>query len=109
MKIILPCGDHYQLIDSISISHIEACQNYTKVYLLDSTMVLCNMSMVAMVEKLDSTFMQIHKSYTVNLAKVTKYYKKGTVQLVNGVSVPIARRRHKELMTKWQNIYDDEN
>lgn len=105
MKCILSCGDHFRLVDNTMISHIEACQNYTKVYLLDETMILCSMNMLAMLDCLGGTFLQVHKSYTVNLEKVIKYYKKGTIELENGARVPLARRRHKELMMRWKDIY----
>ena len=102
MKHILPCGDHYQLIDSQTISYVQACQNYTKIYLLDETMIFCSLSMVKLLNCLGSQFQQIHKSYLINLHTVVRCYKAGAVLLNNGVQVPISRRRQKELLSKWE-------
>jgi len=107
MKHILPCGDHYRLVDSKDIAYITACQNYTKIYLMDKTMVLCNMSLTAMIESLESTFIQTHKSYAVNLLALEKCYKNGTLFLVNDIQVPISRRKYQDIIIKWKELYSD--
>ncbi len=104
MKHILPCGDHLRIVDSNTIYYIGACQNYTKIYLSDDSMLLCSMSMVKLLELLGTNFLLVHKSYAVNIRAVEIYKKSGSVALFNSVEIPVSRRRQKDIVEQWREF-----
>lgn len=58
-------------------------------------------SLHSLLEELDPRlFVQIHKSYIVNMYNIQDYTKKGVI-LKNGKIVPIARRKYKEFINRY--------
>ena len=101
MNILVKCGSYLESVRSDEILYVEACQNYSKVYLVGSKMILCSMTITSLKDMLPDTFLLCHKSYIVNLSYVKKYCKSGMLSLVNNCKVPIARRRKKEFVELW--------
>jgi len=99
--LILPVGNKVQLIKSDTIQFCESMGNYTYFYLNDGSKVLATKNLGYYARKLLTyNFIRIHKSYLVNLSYV-KYIQKSEkllCELINGKTLPISRRRQKELL-----------
>jgi two-component system LytT family response regulator len=61
------------------------------------------------VEKLDHPFIQIHRSWMVNLDLVKSYDKGrgGNILMINDLSIPIAFRRKADFITKFKELQKD--
>lgn len=108
MNILVKCGSYLESVSCDEILYIQACQNYSKVYLAGSKMILCSMTISSLKDMLPDTFLLCHKSYIVNLSYVKKYCKSGILSLVNNYRVPIARRRKKEFVEMWIKYLNSE-
>ena len=49
-------------------------------------------------------FYSPHKSYLVNLQLITKYYKEGSLTMIDGVSIPVAKRKKSEFVNQIRHI-----
>ena len=95
-RIGLPTGDR---IEFVEISKIIRCQgegNYTHIYFENNNHLLVAKTLVEFEDLLkDYSFVRVHKTHLVNFKHVITYLKTdgGTLQLSNGDSVSISRRR----------------
>ena len=82
------------------IFYIEAMENYSKIYLKNSTMVLAHNSLKNIAEQLPSPcFARIHKSYIIPLNEI-KSFTRQNVTLSNGVTLPVGRQYSNVLFNK---------
>lgn len=83
-----------------SIAYIEALGDYVKIY-YDETVLLTNETLKCVLERLPETaFLQIHKSYVVNLDKITSI--SGNQAYSNATALPIGRKYKEEFLVKWK-------
>ena len=101
-KIGLPTGERIEFVEVKTIVRCQGESNYTHLYFTAKRPLLVAKSLVEFEELLvDHGFIRVHKSHLVNLNHVTSISKSdgGTLNLSNGDSVLISRRR-KDFVTE---------
>lgn len=84
-----------------SILYIQSMGDYVRIFNRDQTVVSYS-SMRAIEEKIPlESFVRIHKSYLISIDAI-KAVDGNTVELVNGTSLPVAKRRKEALFTALQ-------
>ena len=71
------------------IEYLESLGDYVKIMTTSSQPIITKEKISALEKKLPATFLRIHRSYIVNLAKVSAYTKEQVH--INNVSLPISR------------------
>jgi len=98
-KLIVPCCKTIEFVIMDEIVYIEGLQNYTKLQLVDGSDHISTKNIGYYRERLsDSNFFPCHKSFLINVDRIIRYHKQGTVEMVDGTSIPIARRRKEEFL-----------
>jgi len=77
------------LVDYQDIYYIESDGNYIVIYTTNKKYLLRQNMDSIMAQLDDSTFYRVHRSYIVNIEKVTSYTRKEL--LVKGISIPISK------------------
>ena len=91
-----------QRIKLSSILYMESVGRKMYVY-TNERVCVTNMTMNDIMEKIPSYFFQCHRSYVVNLDRVSTMMT-DELTMLNGQSIPIARSRQKELKKIMENI-----
>ena len=100
-KVAFPTDNGFELVKISSILYCEADSNYCSVYCLGGKKIMLAKTLKYVEEMLPANlFHRIHKSYLVNLNYVTRFDKNHdlTVQLANGLSLPVAIRQKENLI-----------
>lgn len=103
-KICIKKNDTYIIVPIYDILYCKAAGSYTKVYLRDNRILLHT----TLLKKIESnlpkqTFIRCHNSYLVNISEVKAFKKKGKVVFINGVEIPISRRKYKDVILRLYN------
>jgi two-component system LytT family response regulator len=97
-KLALSTMQGVHLLDTIEILYCEGVGNYTRFHIQGKAPILVSKTIKEYEELLhDQSFMRVHKSYLVNLQHIRKYEKEGILQLTNGDSVAVSRRKKEEI------------
>jgi two-component system LytT family response regulator len=100
-RIAIPSMEGLQFINMDDIIYLEAQSNYTLIYLKDSYKLTVSKTLKDFEELLPSAvFIRIHHSHIINRNAVEKYIKGGggQVQMKNGITLDVARRKKDEFM-----------
>ena len=92
-KIVLPVLDGLEIIKAEHVVHCEANDNFTKFHLQDGRNMLICRTLKHYQQVLEPLgFVRIHKSYLINLEKLTKYIKGkgGYVMMSSGAELPVS-------------------
>jgi len=85
-------------VDFADILYIEAVENYVKVVTADNV-ILTRTTLHTLIEELpDGMFLQVHKSFVVNMAKVTSI--EGNMLTLPGATVTVSRS-YKDTLAEW--------
>jgi DNA-binding LytR/AlgR family response regulator len=103
-KIALNTREEYKLLNVEEILWIEADGDYTSIHTADNTF-LYNRNLKNLGSRLPKDlFLRVHRSYIVNLEKVTKMVSLGggryELRMKDNKRIPVARRRARELKGK---------
>ena len=107
-KIGLPTGERIEFVEVKTIIRCQGESNYTHLYFTAKRPLLVAKSLVEFEELLaDHGFIRVHKSHLVNLNHVTSISKNdgGTLNLSNGDSVLISRRRKDFVTESLKNLF----
>lgn len=99
-KITIPLQDGFEVLQISDILYCEADDNYTKIY-LDKGQKLVSKTLKYFEESLVAYgFARIHKSYLVNVSKVTRYRKGkgGSVVISSGKELPVSSSKKGTLL-----------
>ena len=107
IKTIMSSFDKLTPIEGRNILFVQAYQNYSKVYLDDGTMFLSDLSISKMEHSLGSMFYRCHRSYLVNIERITSFKKHGILQLNHKVEVPISRRKKTDFVAVWEEYINE--
>lgn len=100
-RITIPGTHDYQFVSINQIVRCEGWQKYTKIHLVKGDVLVSSYNIGIFKEMLEKyNFFNTHKSHLINTTLIEKYQKDGTVIMNNGDTVPVARRRKDDFMTK---------
>lgn len=95
--LVVPQADRKQVIPMKDIAYVKSDNNYAVLVLQDKK-ILLSKTLKWVAEKLDKHFLRVHNSYVVNLLEVKEYiFPESKIILSNGVSIPVARSKKKEV------------
>lgn len=84
-------------LDFVQVSKIIRCegdQKCTKVYVEEGRAIVSSYNIGEFIRLLEPFgFFVAHKSHLINLNKISKYYKEGNIEMIDGSVIPLARRR----------------
>lgn len=104
-KLGIPSETSIEFVDIEDIICLEATERYTNVITEHKEPILSSYNIGEFAKLCDkSVFYQPHRSYIINLSKIERYLKDGTIIMTNGHSVPLARRRKDEFFTLMRDI-----
>jgi len=93
-RLLISTFQTIEIIEKSSIVHIEAYENYCKIYTNYGEKYLATSSFGSTVLQLTSSeFFHCHKSYAVSFRHIKRVHKSGDIELTTGMKVPLARRR----------------
>ena len=103
-KISIPTRNGYIFIENKDIIYLQACENYTEIFLANGKRVISSKTIKRYEEKMNShIFSRIHKSYIINKHNHLKELSRQNgnfAVMSNGESIPIARRRLSQFLKK---------
>jgi two-component system, LytTR family, response regulator len=106
-KVQVPTIGGYRLLEIRNAIFAEAEGNYTVIWLENGGSILVTKSIGNLEKDLQSYgLIRVHKSYLVNLNAVVSYNQAdgGSCTLINGNTIPIARRRYGEFCAEIDKI-----
>ncbi len=93
----VPVESGFEFVESDKIMHLEASDGYTNIYLKDDQSILSSKSLSYYANLLDNQFfIQIHRSFIINLSYLKKYHKIGFVTMKNGEEIPVSKTKRSE-------------
>jgi two-component system LytT family response regulator len=95
-RLALPTHNGYRFEQMADIIYLNSDSNYTTLFLRSNEKVLVSKPMKHFEDILDeSLFVRIHNSYIINLGFMKNYSREdgGSVELSNGITIQIAKRR----------------
>lgn len=102
-KIKINHNGKINFINTKDIVYIEADGNYCKIHFEQSKSVLITSKLKDVYKDLPKNiFFRIHKSYVINVSKITSYYRgQQYIELNKTTNLPLARARKKEFIEKF--------
>lgn len=83
------------------IVQIQGESNYSRLFLCNGQELVVSITLCVLQARLPSVFVRIHKSHLVNLRYFDKIMRRQKqMRLINGLRLPISRRRATEVFTK---------
>ena len=93
-RLQLPTNKGYLYLNAAEVNVIQSQGRYTMIHMLDQTTYQCSCSLKEMIALLkDASFIQVHRSYLINLSKIG-FYSKGIdshIQMRNGKVVDVGK------------------
>ena len=99
-KITIPTQDGFEILSISDILYCEADDNYTKIYLEKGTKLVSKTLKYFEDLLKDKGYARVHKSYLINVNKITKYKKGkgGSVTLSSGKELPVSSSKKANLL-----------
>ena len=92
--LLLPHNAGIAIIDTATIVRIQAISNYSKLFFSDNSTLVVAKVLKWFEGKLDAhDFLRIHRTHLVNKQFIQQYVNDGSIQLKNGESFGISKRR----------------
>lgn len=99
-KIAIPSMSSYEFLMINDIVRIEGWQKYTKIFVEGEKVIVSSYNLGIFRDLLEKySFYQPHKSHIININKITRYLKEGTLIMTNGDEVPVSRRKKEEFLS----------
>ena len=106
-KILIHTAKTIELVSVEALIRIEAMQNYAKVFVHDSKVMVSTKNLKFYKDLLKNhSFFQCHKSHFINVRKILRYHKEGTVEMQDGSAVPISRRQRDPFLERLKGLID---
>lgn len=100
-KIGIPTDEGLDFVSTSEIIRCEGFQKYTYIFRTDGTKILSSYNIGVFKKLLEPYgFYSTHKSHLINMDKIRKYNKEGTVVMNDNSSVPVAKRKKVEFQDK---------
>jgi len=93
LKIVVSCCKTYEFVKLKNIIRCERLQNYCRVYLMNGEVLTSSKPLGYYRERLvPNGFLSCHRSHLINIKHIVRYYKEGSVELIDQSVVPVSRR-----------------
>jgi two-component system LytT family response regulator len=101
-RIAIPTSEGFELVPADQVVRCEADDNYTYLFLKNSTRIIASRTLKEIEEQLREfpAFVRVHHSYIVNLNEVVKYVRGegGYLLMTDGSTVNVSRSRKEGLL-----------
>ena len=98
-SVLIPTFKSVAVINPEKLLYIKADQNYCRVMLTDGVVLLSSNPFGKLLDMLiPYGFIQCHKSYAINKIYASKYHKSRKIELINDITIPVARRRRHKFL-----------
>jgi two-component system, LytTR family, response regulator len=100
-KIAISTMEGFSFYEVDEIMHFEACSNYTIIYFKDHPKLTVSKTLKDFEEMLpEDTFLRVHHSHIININYLKRYIKGdgGQIELINGRTIDVSRRKKEEFM-----------
>ena len=88
-----------------TIIRCEGVQRCTKLILKENKSILSSYNLGEFRKLLEAYhFYSPHKSHLISLNHIVRYDKEGTIEMTDGVAVPVARRRRQDFLEKMTRL-----
>ena len=96
----------YKIIPIEKITVCKAEGSYSVINLDDGSDILVSKSLLYIERQLnDKYFIRCHNSYLINAQKIQSFNRKLKILTISGLSVPVSRRKCRNLILKMKEIY----
>ena len=104
-RIGIPTNRGLEFVEIGNIIRCEGAQSYTNVLLGNNKKILSSYNLGEFRKLLEPyQFYAPHKSHLVSISHIVRYDKEGTIEMVDGEIVPVARRRRQEFLEKMKRL-----
>ncbi|MEI7897508.1 MAG: LytTR family DNA-binding domain-containing protein [bacterium] len=101
----IPCFEGFEFVRIKDIICCEGMQKCTRVITSEKTDIISSYNLGEFRKSLEPYgFFSPHKSYLINLHLIRNYHREGNILMVNGVSVPVAKRKKGEFLNRIKHI-----
>ncbi len=101
----IPTMEGYEFIAVNKIIRCEGLQKCTRIITCTRTDIVSSYNLGEFRKILEVYgFFLLHRSYLINLIHIKKYYKEGTVTMIDNTSIPVAKRRKEEFLKRIKRI-----
>ncbi len=87
------------------ITHIESYNNNIILHFADSSTTILYMTLKSFLKELPGYFVQCHKSFIVNLSKITAC-SPYEITVSGGTAIPVPRKKYKQFVEKYEKYMD---
>lgn len=92
--IAIPTIDGYEFLPVNQIIRCEGLQKCTRLVLVNQSSMVSSYNLGEFVRLLEPYgFISTHRSHLINLKKMVRYHKEGTITMSDGAYIPVSRRR----------------
>ena len=106
-KIVLKTNDSIFVVPISNIVRCEADTSYTHFILYNGSQITVSSNLKKFEQDLKNHhFIRVHHSHMINLEYITRFSKSegGYVELMDGTTIPVSKRRKEELMKAFSNL-----
>jgi two-component system, LytTR family, response regulator len=101
----IPSYEGFEFIPIKDIICCEGLQKCTRVITKEKTDIISSYNLGEFRKFLEPYgFFSPHKSYLINLHLIRSYHREGNIHMVNGLSIPVAKRRKGEFLNHIKHI-----
>lgn len=98
-RVAIPGSQAYEFVAVKDIVRLEGIQKYTQLYLQNGSKILSSYHIGKYKEMLTPfQFFSPHKSHLINTQHIRRYLLEGTVEMTDGSSVPVSRRKREDFL-----------
>ncbi len=101
-KIMVPTLKGISFIPQEELFHLEGYDGYTKLHLLDGSVVSSSYNLGKFQKLLNTQFFKCHKSHIINLSKVRSFENEGYIVLENEERIPISKANKKAFLNLFK-------
>ncbi|MFK7775082.1 MAG: LytR/AlgR family response regulator transcription factor [Saprospiraceae bacterium] len=104
-RIGIPTSRGLEFVETGTIIRCEGVQRCTKLILKENKSILSSYNLGEFRKLLEAYhFYSPHKSHLISLNHIVRYDKEGTIEMTDGVAVPVARRRRQDFLEKMTRL-----
>jgi two-component system LytT family response regulator len=101
----IPTIEGFEFIPINDILRLEGLQKCTRVITKDKSDIISSYNIGEFRKILeDYSFFSPHKSHLINLSHIRKYHKEGSIMMVDGSFVPVAKRKKKDFLDQITHV-----